>query len=110
MASWWNPKLKNHVCRIHHGFHELSLAISVGWSVGLLQIKTIFILARHACVLAQSVSVAKPVIYKRLSHRSGRIKGFGKGSKLTERYLAFQGDLILKAAVFMKPQHVIMFL
>lgn len=61
------------------------------------------------CAL-RSVSVANPVIYKRLCHRSGQIKGLGKGNKLTERYLAFLRDLILKTAVFIKPQCIIMFL
>lgn len=53
---------------------------------------------------------AHPMIYKRLSHRSGQIKGLEKGNKLTGECLASLKDLILKAAVFIKQQCIIMFL
>lgn len=56
---------------------------------GVLQIKTTFIQAQHTCVLAESVSIAHPVIYKRLSHHSGQIKGLGKKKQINRKVFSF---------------------
>lgn len=89
MDVWWNPQLKNQVCRIHHGFHKLSRVISFGWCIGVPCKSKPYLLRSDTLVCSQKASPTwNQWFIKHYSHLHGQIKDLRRKEQINGKILS----------------------